>query len=236
MTPTDQPKRRRRRGIILTPQGLQKFQMAKTEAEFAENGGNRYTLEALSERTGLAVDTLTKVFACESGVDKQTLKLCFQAFKLSLDAGDYFQPDTDPGPEVEPSEPVGKTEPLTETEPELPEGQVPLESVFYTDRPPVEAESYKTVLQPGSLIRIKGARRTGKTSLMARILQHAAAQHYKTVPLSFQLADRTVFQDLNRLLQWFCASVGLAIGLPSRLRDYWDDLFGSQMSCKMYFE
>jgi hypothetical protein len=60
MVQTGQPKRRRRRGVILTPQGLDRFQQAKSDAEFEENGGHRYTLEALSERTGLAVDTLMK--------------------------------------------------------------------------------------------------------------------------------------------------------------------------------
>jgi hypothetical protein len=80
MHPQDSSKRRRRRGIILTPSGLQKLLDAKSEAEFEENQGNRYTLEALSERTGLAVDTLTKVFACESKVDKQTLKILYRSF------------------------------------------------------------------------------------------------------------------------------------------------------------
>lgn len=231
MTRTDKPKRRRRRGVILTTTGLQKLQDARSEAEFEENSGNRYTLEALSERTGLAVDTLMKVFACESGVDKQTLKFCFKAFNLVLESSDYFYPEP---PADEHSTLDG--EPDLEIEPELPEGQVPLDSAFYIERPPIETESYKTILQPGSLIRIKGSRRMGKTSLLARILNHAAHHQCRTVSLSFQLADRAIFHDLTRLLQWFCASVALGLELPNRLSNYWDDLFGSQVSCKMYFE
>lgn len=229
----DASKRRRRRGIILTPTGLQKLLDAKAAAEFEENQGNRYTLEALSERSGLAVDTLTKVFACESKVDKQTLKILYRTFNLALHDEDFLYPDdlADPGALQFEMEPSGQ-----QPEPELPEGQVPLTSLFYIERPPIETESFKAVLQPGSLVRIKGARRTGKTSLMERILHHAAQHQYKTVSLSFQLADRAVFQDLNRLLQWLCASVGLGLGLPNRLADYWDELFGSKISCKMYFE
>lgn len=228
---TAQPKRRRRRGVILTPKGLKKLQDAKSSAEFQENAGNRYTLEALSERTGLAVDTLMKVLACESGVDKQTLKFCFRAFNLTLEGNDFCYPEAQ-----EQDQPIVESAPGASAEPELPEGQVPLGSIFYVERPPIEAESYKTVLQPGALIRIKGSRRMGKTSLMERILHHAAQHDCRTVSLSFQLADRTVFQDSNRLLKWLCANVGLGIGLPNRLSDYWDDLFGSQISCKMYFE
>jgi hypothetical protein len=234
MHPQDSSKRRRRRGIILTPSGLQKLLDAKSEAEFEENQGNRYTLEALSERTGLAVDTLTKVFACESKVDKQTLKILYRSFELVLQDSDFTYPE-EAGPP--PSAIQAGAEPtVLPAEPELPEGQVPLESIFYIERPPIENESFKAVLQPGSLIRIKGARRTGKTSLMERILHHAAQNQYQTISLSFQLADRDVFRDLNRLLQWLCASVGLGLALPNRLSDYWDDLFGSKISCKMYFE
>lgn len=228
---TAQPKRRRRRGVILTPKGLKKLQDAKSNAEFEENAGNRYTLEALSERTGLAVDTLMKVLACESGVDKQTLKFCFRAFNLTLDTDDFCHPEAQ-----DQDQSFFESQPSPAAEPELPEGQVPLRSGFYVERPPIETESYKTILQPGALIRIKGSRRMGKTSLMERVLHHAAQHQCKTVSLSFQLADRAVFQDATRLLKWLCASVGLGIQLPNRLADYWDDLFGSQISCKMYFE
>ena len=229
MPPQDPPKRRRR-GVILTPIGLQKLSEARTDIELQENAGHRYTLEDLSERTGLAVDTLAKVFAAETGVDKQTLKVCFRAFGLALSPEDFGFPD-----ENKPSGAAGPPALEPET-PELPEGQVPLNSRFYVERPPVEPDSYRTVLQPGSLIRIKGSRRTGKSSLLVRILDQAQQHGCETVQLSFQLADRSVFQDLQRLLQWFCASVGLALQMPNRLSDYWDDLFGSQISCKMYFE
>lgn len=54
--------RRRKRGVILTPQGFQKLQTAKREAQSWENLDKRYTLEDLSDRTGLDPDTLMKVF------------------------------------------------------------------------------------------------------------------------------------------------------------------------------
>lgn len=82
-------KRRRRRGVILTPQGWNKLQAAKSQAESNENDGIRYTLEALSDRTSLDSDTLMKVFACEVGVDKRTLHCCFRTFNLLLEPSDY---------------------------------------------------------------------------------------------------------------------------------------------------
>ena len=227
-----QLKQRRRRGIILTAQGLEKLQQAKAEAEFEENAGHRYTLEALSDRTGLGVDTLMKVFACESGVDKQTLKCCFSGFNLVLEKSDYYYPE----PPIALEEPSQKSSTELVREPELPEGQVPLESAFYIEREPIESDCYRAIRQPGALIRIKAPRRLGKTSLMTRILHQAAQEGYRTVSLSFQLADKAILQDLDKFLQWFCANVSLGLGLPNRLVDYWDELFGSKISCKIYFE
>ncbi|WP_013321534.1 AAA-like domain-containing protein [Gloeothece verrucosa] len=228
MSKEQEPRRRRKRGVILTKQGLKKLLQAKAQAEERENGGYRYTLETLSDRTGLAVDTLMKVFACEMGVDKKTLKDCFKAFNLVLETGDFYRRE----PEIE----AGQTWQLLHEGPELPEGQVPLHSDFYVERSPIESECYKAILQPGALIRIKAPRRMGKTSLMMRILTQAARQRYNTVALSLQLADSNLLQNLDKFLQWFCANVTLGLQLPNKLSDYWDDMFGSKISCKIYFE
>ncbi|MEP0857314.1 NB-ARC domain-containing protein [Trichocoleus sp. DQ-U1] len=93
---------KRRRGVILTPQGLKKLQAAKSEAESCEKSNNRYTLEALSDRTGLDPDTLMKVFACDAGVDKRTLSRCFRAFNLLLEQSDYDLPASKIEPVAEP--------------------------------------------------------------------------------------------------------------------------------------
>ena len=119
---------------------------------------------------------------------------------------------------------------------ELPEGQVELNSLFYIERQPLEQQCYQTVLKPGSLIRIKAPCQMGKTSLMTRILAQAASKGYRTVVLDFQLAEQRIFQDLDLFLQWFCASVGLGLQLPNKVREYWDDIFGSKISSTAYFK
>ncbi|MEH2353499.1 AAA-like domain-containing protein [Nostoc sp.] len=139
-------------------------------------------------------------------------------------------------PTVAPAWKTQESPPLPVAEPELPEGQVDLVSEFYIERPPIESRCYEAILKPGSLIRIKAPRQMGKTSLMARILHQASQQNYLTVPLSFQLADGKVFADLDKFLQWFCASVGRRLRLPNKLADYWDDIYGSKDNCTAYFE
>ncbi len=86
-------KQSRRRGAILTRQGLNKLNEAKFEAESCDNSDKRYTFQALSDRTGLDPDTLRKIFACEAKVDKRTLNRCFRAFNLLLEPSDYQLPD-----------------------------------------------------------------------------------------------------------------------------------------------
>ena len=126
--------------------------------------------------------------------------------------------------------------PLPAAEPELPGGQVDIASQFYIERYPIEERCYETILQPSALIRIKAPRQMGKTSLMAKILHHASCQDYRTVPLTFQLVDKTVFANLDKFLKWFCAYVGRELHIANQLDDYWDEIFGSKVNCKDYFE
>ncbi|MBF2000641.1 MAG: AAA-like domain-containing protein [Synechococcales cyanobacterium M58_A2018_015] len=223
--PVNRPPHRRRRGVILSAQGLEKFLAARAAAELQQNGGNRYTLEQLSEHTQLSVDTLVRMLKAETGVDKETLKSCFRAFQLTLEPEDYTQPNLE--------EEVSAAQIL---EPELPGGQVSLNSLFYVERAAAESSCYKMITQPGALIRIKAPRQMGKTSLIARILHQAEQLGYRTLPLSFQLADRTVLQNLDLLLRWLCVNVTLGLHLPDKLSDYWHDALGSKISTKVYFE
>jgi WD40 repeat protein/transcriptional regulator with XRE-family HTH domain len=87
-----QQKTRRYRGVILTIQGWDKLQAAKVQAEVYENRGDRFTLEALSERMGLSLNTIAKVLGRSDPVDKQSLQWVFRAFSLELSQHDYTRP------------------------------------------------------------------------------------------------------------------------------------------------
>ena len=132
--------------------------------------------------------------------------------------------------------PINPLPPLPVAEPELPKGQVRLASAFYVERVPDETQCYQEILKPGTLIRIKAPRQMGKTSLMARILYQAREQGCRTVPLSFQHADKSVFTNLNQLLQWLCAKITRKLRLPHQVEAYWTDTFGSKDNCTAYFE
>lgn len=94
-------KPRRKRGVVLTLQGMQKLQEAIQRSETQENFGYRYTLEALGARLGLDPRTVAKVLEQEVGVDKRTLDRCFSTFRLQLNSSDYYAKR---GAYVEPTE------------------------------------------------------------------------------------------------------------------------------------
>jgi hypothetical protein len=89
---TSVPPRSRKRGVVLTLQGREKLQAAKSQAEFQENRGDRFTLEELSERTELSLGTLSKVLGCLEPVDRGSLQTVFQSFGLELNRSDYTRP------------------------------------------------------------------------------------------------------------------------------------------------
>ena len=64
---------KRIRGLILSRQGWQKLQDAKTEWEFAENQGYKITLEEIAERSGLTTATIRKILTRNEGVDLRSL-------------------------------------------------------------------------------------------------------------------------------------------------------------------
>lgn len=187
---------------------------------------------------------------CSSVADTQLIAQAIQQFLEQGELSDVAgltdalldSPITDAGSQSQlglelRSQTMTSSYPLPTAEPEIPRGQVRLASAFYVERAPYEPACYDEISRPGMLIRIKAPRQMGKTSLMARIIHHAQTQKgYQAIPLSFQHADREIFQDLGSLLRWFCAKIARKLHLPPRLETYWDDTYGSKDNCTTYFE
>ncbi|MBD2385948.1 AAA-like domain-containing protein [Cylindrospermum sp. FACHB-282] len=123
------------------------------------------------------------------------------------------------------------------TEVPFPEGSEALDSPFYIEHCGIKSLCYETILKPGSLIRIKAPKLMGKTSLMTRILAHAANQNYQTVYLDLSSVDRAILTNLDKFLRWLCLMVGRQLRLKNQLNDYWDtEILGSNDNCTVYFE
>ena len=118
---------------------------------------------------------------------------------------------------------------------EDPFGSVPLDSDFYIERPPIEADCYEMIFSEGALIRIKAPKQMGKTSLMTRILDYAKRHDYQTANLNFQSVDAELLTNLDLFLQWFCASVSDELNMPDKIGNYWKGVLGSKNKCTNYF-
>lgn len=220
MSQSNQPAKRKR-GILLSAKGWQRLQSAEMRLSQQDNAGKPYTLQDLSDRTGLSSNTLARVRGRKVPVDHQTLDCYFRAFELVLNPDDYTDSEST----------------ITAQRPLLPpNGQLAVDSPFYISRSPAEGLCYEAILQPGGLVRLKAPRQMGKTSLVARTLMQARENQFATVMLNLRLADASIFRDLSRFLQWFCAVVTRDLELPNRLGECWDDLFGASYNCTHYFE
>lgn len=119
---------------------------------------------------------------------------------------------------------------------EFPSGTVPLNSRFYVERPPIEAQVLSEIAKPGSLIRIKAPRQMGKSSLMHRLVAAARKNRFQTATLNLQRADSQVFSSLDQFLRWFCANISQQLELSPDLDTYWNAAIGSKMSCTLYMQ
>jgi len=119
---------------------------------------------------------------------------------------------------------------------DMPGGTVPLDSLFYVERPPAEKTCYDLIVKDDALIRIKAPRQMGKSSLMVRVLHHAEQHEHRSVCLSFQQADKAIFGSLDQFLQWFCSNIANQLDLPDKLPERWQGVMGSMSKCTNYFE
>ncbi|PHJ61069.1 hypothetical protein VF14_23765 [Nostoc linckia z18] len=245
----------RKRGLVLTPAGLQRLQGAILAVEKKQNKGDRFTLEQLRVRMNVSTKTLSRLWSLNTGVDQKTLKLCFSAFNLQLRSTDYtilsepnntqthqslsLSGDTE---EVNSSQPsytelfVNQDSEQLENLWSYPDGPVALDSPFYVERPPIEELVYREVTQPSSAIWIRAPREMGKSSLVLRLLAFAQMQGYHTVNLNCNQIDTSYLTDLNKLLRCLCWRVATELGIDPKLDDNWNEEIGCQFSYLLYLK
>ena len=117
------------------------------------------------------------------------------------------------------------------------EGLIALDSTFYLKRSPIEMICCEEILKPGSLIRIKGAKWMGKTSLVNRILEQGNLPAQRTVYLDFDTIEREIIRDINKLLIWLSTTISHQLNIENQLQNYWNKSISScNDDCTAYFE
>jgi WD40 repeat protein/transcriptional regulator with XRE-family HTH domain len=204
--------RRKRRGVILSPWGLQRFQAAQEQLASIANGGYAYTLEQLSDLTGLSVRSIGRIRTGKAAVDRQTLEELFRTFNLTLTQQDYLQQDDLQQDDLQSES--GVESPLTSAQDW---GEAPDMSRFYGRTGELATLSTWILEDRCRLVGILGIGGIGKTALSVKLAEQVQGQFRYVIwrslrnapPLATLLAELVSFlsdqqqtqTDLNSLLQ-----------------------------------
>ncbi len=115
----------------------------------------------------------------------------------------------------------------------------PIPTSFEILREPQESISYKTILQPGSLLRIKAPQYMGKTQMLNRVLKRVGEnqQEAQKVRISFYSDLNTwSFDNVNQFLKEFCTCVSNELNLHDDLDNFWRRSGTPNLKTKDYFE
>lgn len=119
---------------------------------------------------------------------------------------------------------------------DFPGSPLPFQSPWYISRPPLEDIAYRTLQQPGSLIRIKGAWSTGKTSLINQLLGRAQQDSMLVALVDIRQADASTFESFDGFCRWFCWSVSQQLHLNLNVDEAWFAGAGSKLSCTIFMQ
>ena len=109
---------------------------------------------------------------------------------------------------------------------EVPRGAVRLESEYYIEREH-EASFISRVTEPGALLRIRGPRQYGKTSLLARVMAHAKKNKHDVISIDFQDISEQTLANLESLIWQFCRRIAMEFDKVKKLKELWEEDEGS---------
>lgn len=164
---------RHRKVVVLTLQGFQKLQFSIAQLDCWNSITQTCSLEALSERTGLSPQTLSKVHARQTNVDLRTLVRYFKGLNLNLDPSDYIAPPRIDKKEAVPASP-SKSSPASPTpisNPVVSWGMAPDVSVFYGRSAELDTLHDLVLQKSCRLVALVGTGGIGKTWLATRLAE-----------------------------------------------------------------
>jgi WD40 repeat protein len=197
-------KNKRIRGLILSRQGWQKLQDAKTDWEFATNQGNKITLDEIAERAGLTTATIRKILTRNEGVDRRSMVILFSALNLELAAEDCTKPT--------PQKQSGLIDRKIDW------GEAIDVSVFYGRTKEIETLAKWILEDRCRLISVIGIGGIGKTTLSIKITQQVESQFECLIWRSLRDAP-PIEEFLINLIQFLSEQPVVGKDIPTSVRD-----------------
>lgn len=108
---------------------------------------------------------------------------------------------------------------------DAPGGAVRLQSPFYIQRA-ADQIALSSIEEGGVTVRIKGYHQMGKSSLLARLLQHAKDKGYPFLHIDCRRIDNRNLQNLDTLLLYFCNLIYTRLRPNATVDTYWAGPFG----------
>ena len=108
---------------------------------------------------------------------------------------------------------------------DAPGGSVRLSSPFYVQRS-LDTDAAQALSQPGVTLLLNGGRQTGKSSVLARLFQHARDKGRPAVFIDFQRLDSAQLGDLNSLLRYIADVLAIKLKTNANAQGYWSTPLG----------
>ena len=185
--------KRRSRGVILTLEGWDQLQVAKSEAEFEDNTGERFSLEELSDRISLSLHTVSRILGRSEPVDKGSLQKAFAAFGLELSKSDYTRPIP----------PLDDLE-ARQASPMYDWGEAPDTSIFYNRYEEISQLQHWILEERCRLVTLLGIGGIGKSTLAVKLGLQIQDEFEVVVWRSLQNAPpvKDKLTDILQFLLW----------------------------------
>ena len=158
-----------------------------------------------------------------------------------LDIPEELEVDPEPAETISPSDiSFDMDRPLPKAHLEPPFGSVAVDSHFYVQRDG-EEHFMEAISSKGAVLRVKGPRQFGKTSLMSRIIAKGRGEGYYVSSWSMQFMETLSLTDLDLLLKRMCVHISDDLDLDKKasrtlLRELWEDeLLDAKMKCTHFF-
>lgn len=104
---------------------------------------------------------------------------------------------------------------------EIPKGAVELASKYYVEREG-EDEFISHITSGRTVLRIRGPRQFGKTSLLSRVIARAREEDYTIVAMDFQDFTDSTMGQLESLIWEVCLLIGEELDLEDELETFWE--------------